>query len=71
LIITLFIAIRGKTWEKLMALSSLNVKISVTVLLLAYTMGSSFIADVAVLYTMAGGAGIVLMAVFLLGRELG
>ncbi len=69
--LTVILIVRGGTWERLLGLSSLNVKTAVLIAVLAYSLGKGYFMDVSTLYLMAGGAGTILVAIFLLGRDVG
>jgi len=60
----------GKLWEKMLALSSLGMKIAILIILISYETKLTFLYDVGLLYLMAGGAGIILLLFLILRSEL-
>jgi len=60
----------GKLWEKMVALSSLGMKIAILIILISYETRLTFLYDVGLLYLMAGGAGTMLILFLILRSDL-
>ncbi len=70
ILITMSLLFSKSLWNRLLSLSSLSVKISVLLVALAWKLEKGYMVDLGVLYIMIGGAGLMVMIIFLLGRGM-
>ena len=65
----IYLVFEKKVWGKLLALSSLSLKISVFIALISFYRSLKYLNDVAIMYLLVSGSGVVLLAYFLSGRR--
>jgi len=65
----IYLIFEKKVWGKLLALSSLSLKVSLLIALVSFSKSLDYLNDVAIMYLLVSGSGIVLLAYFLSGRR--
>ncbi|HDG61603.1 MAG: hypothetical protein B5M49_03005 [Thermotoga sp. 4484_232] len=65
----IYLIFEKKVWGKLLALSSLSLKVSLLIALVSFSKSLDYLNDVALMYFLVSGSGIVLLAYFLSGRR--
>jgi len=65
----IYLIFEKKVWGKLLALSSLSLKVSLLIVLVSFSKSLDYLNDVAIMYLLVSGSGIVLLAYFLSGRR--
>lgn len=65
----IYLIFEKKVWGKLIALSSLSLKVSLLIVLISFSRSLDYLNDVAIMYLLVSGSGIVLLAYFLSGRR--
>ena len=65
----IYLIFEKKVWGKLLALSSLSLKVSLLIALVSFSKSLDYQNDVAIMYLLVSGSGIVLLAYFLSGRR--
>ncbi len=70
LIFTALLLMKRNVWDKILALSSLGVKVSVLIILYSWILKTGFLIDVGVMYLMLSGAGIILILFMMLRSGL-
>ncbi len=69
-LLTATLMLSKSLWNRLLALTSLSVKVSTLIMLLAWSTRLTYIVDLGVFYALIGGAGMVVIISFLLGRDV-
>jgi len=66
----MFIAVKGPSiWDRLLALNLIAVKVTIIIILLAAIYESTFLLDVAIIYTLSGFIGTIFIALFFSKKE--
>jgi len=65
----IYLIFEKKVWGKLLALSSLSLKVSLLIALVSFSKSLDYLNDVALMYFLVSGSGIVLLAYFLSERR--
>ena len=69
-LLTVALMFSKSLWNRLLALTSLSVKVSTLIMLLAWSTRLTYVVDLGVFYALVGGAGMVVIIFFLLGRDM-
>ncbi len=67
----IYLIFEKKVWGKLLALSSLSLKVSLLIALISFSTSLRYLNDVAIMFLLVSGSGVVLLAYFLGGRREG